>query len=94
MIKAHYRWAADLRNELVFEERDDLSARNLQAATLEHTDHHVEPGIWRNIFVAGAQKPHDGVDASAFVNTSTPDVLFNIGVGMTLDFLGVKFKLA
>lgn len=89
-----YRWAAELLNKLVFAEPDNMDARNLQAATLEQMGYQAEAGTWRNIFLTGAQELRQGVDASVSVNTSNPDVLFNMGVGMALDFLGVKFNPA
>jgi alkyl sulfatase BDS1-like metallo-beta-lactamase superfamily hydrolase len=52
----------------------------------------AEAGTWRNIFLLGAEELRNGVDRSASVNTVNPDVLFNMGVGMALDFLGVKFN--
>ncbi len=89
-----YRWAAELLNKLVFAEPENAEARALQAEVLEQMGYQAEAGTWRNIFLTGAQELREGVDPEVTVNTSNPDVLFNMGVGMALDFLGVKFNPA
>ncbi|WP_319825408.1 alkyl/aryl-sulfatase [Thalassovita sp.] len=86
-----YRWATEILNKLVFAEPDNAAARELQAATLEQMGYQAEAGTWRNLFLLGAQELREGVRPSE-VNTVNPDVLFNMGVGMALDFLGVKFN--
>ena len=87
-----YRWAAEIVDKLVFAEPDNSAAKELQADILEQMGYQAEAGTWRNIFLLGAQELRKGVDRSNAVNTSNPDVLFNMGVGMALDFLGVKFN--
>lgn len=87
-----YRWAAEIVDKLVFAEPDNNAAKELQADILEQMGYQAEAGTWRNIFLLGAQELRKGIDRSNAVNTSNPDVLFNMGVGMALDFLGVKFN--
>ncbi|MGX9353192.1 alkyl/aryl-sulfatase [Shimia sp. W99] len=89
-----YRWAAEIVDKLVFAEPDNNAAKELQADILEQMGYQAEAGTWRNIFLLGAQELRKGIDRSNAVNTSNPDVLFNMGVGMALDFLGVKFNPA
>lgn len=86
-----YRWGAEILNKLVFAEPQNAAALKLQADTLEQMGYQAEAGTWRNIFLLGAQELREGIRPST-VNTSNPDVLFNMGIGMALDFLGVKFN--
>lgn len=88
-----YRWAAEILNKLVFADPQNTAALKLQADTLEQMGYQAEAGTWRNIFLLGAQELREGIRPST-VNTSNPDVLFNMGVQMALDFLGVKFNAA
>ena len=86
-----YRWAAEILNKLVFAEPENKAATKLQADTLEQMGYQAEAGTWRNLFLLGAQELRKGVRQTE-LNTTNPDVLFNMGVGMALDFLGVKFN--
>jgi len=86
-----YRWAAEIVDKLVFAEPENEAAKALQADIFEQMGYQAEAGTWRNIFLLGAQELRQGICPSE-VDTSNPDVLFNMGVGMALDFLGVKFN--
>lgn len=86
-----YRWAAEIVDKVVFAEPDNEEAKALQANIFEQMGYQAEAGTWRNIFLLGAQELRSGI-APATVNTANPDVLFNMGIEMALDFLGVKFN--
>jgi alkyl sulfatase BDS1-like metallo-beta-lactamase superfamily hydrolase len=88
-----YRWAAEIVDKVVFAEPENETAKALQADVYEQMGYQAEAGTWRNIFLLGAQELRQGIRPSE-VNTANPDVLFNMGVGMALDFLGVKFNVA
>ncbi len=92
MDEGDYRWAVELLNKLVFAEPDNKAGRELQARALEQLGYQSEGGTWRNIFLLGAQELRQGVDRSQEINTANPDVIFNMGVPLMLDFLGVKFN--
>ncbi|MEZ5872786.1 MAG: alkyl sulfatase dimerization domain-containing protein [Nitratireductor sp.] len=86
-----YRWAAEILDKLVFADPSNQQAKSLLSDTLEQLGYQAEAGTWRNIYLLGAQELRSGITQSK-VNTSNPDVLFNMGIGMALDFLGVKFN--
>jgi alkyl sulfatase BDS1-like metallo-beta-lactamase superfamily hydrolase len=82
--KGDYRWVAQLVNYVVFAEPSNRAAKLLQADTLEQLGYQSESGIWRGIYLTGAQELRHGVnqklklltpDNDTF-KTITPDVVF------------------
>lgn len=84
-----YRWVAELVNHLVFAERDNEAARQLQADALEQLGYGAENATWRNFFLMGAAELREGIAGTPTV-TAPPDVIANLSVEQILDAMAIR----
>ena len=56
-----YRWAASLLDHLVFADADDAEARGLLASVYDQLGYQAESGVWRSVYLSGAQELRHGV---------------------------------
>lgn len=84
MTQGDYRWAAQLGNQLVFAEPDNVPGRNAQADALEQLGYQSENATWRNMYLTGAMELRNGVPQHAgssvsgdMVRAMTPDMFFD-----------------
>jgi alkyl sulfatase BDS1-like metallo-beta-lactamase superfamily hydrolase len=54
--KGDYRWVAEVLKHVVFANPNNYDARNLQADAFEQIAYQSESGIWRNLYLSGAQE--------------------------------------
>ena len=90
--RGEYRWTAQLVNHLVFADPDNAAARELQADALEQMGYQAESGPWRNFYLSGAQELRDGVVRAFAPDTSNPDVIGAMSIGMLLDYLAIRLN--
>ena len=79
-------------NHLVFADPDNVAARELQADALEQLGYQAESGPWRNFYLSGAKELRDGVVRVFAPDTSNPDVIGAMSVGMLLDYLAIRLN--
>ena len=84
MAKGDYRWAAQLGNQLLFAEPDNVPGRSAQAEALEQLGYQSENATWRNMYLTGAMELRNGVPQHAgssvsvdMVRAMTPDMFFD-----------------
>jgi alkyl sulfatase BDS1-like metallo-beta-lactamase superfamily hydrolase len=58
------RWAATLLDHLVFAEPDDAEARELLARCYDQLGYRAESGVWRAVYLSGAQELRHGVQSA------------------------------
>jgi alkyl sulfatase BDS1-like metallo-beta-lactamase superfamily hydrolase len=81
-----YRWAAEVLNQVLFDDETHGEARALQADTLEQLGFGSENGTWRNAYLAGAQELRQGrfgtpIKASGIIEALTVEqVLTSIAI--------------
>ena len=90
--KGEYRWVATALNHVVFADPDNQKAKNLLADTYEQLGYQAESGPWRNFYLSGAKELRHGVVVAATPNTSSPDIVQNLGLVTYLDYLGVRLN--
>jgi alkyl sulfatase BDS1-like metallo-beta-lactamase superfamily hydrolase len=56
-----YRWAATLLDHLVFADPEDGEARELLASAYDQLGYQAESGVWRAVYLSGAQELRHGV---------------------------------
>ncbi|HEX5064848.1 MAG TPA: alkyl sulfatase dimerization domain-containing protein [Myxococcota bacterium] len=56
-----YRWAATLLDHLVFADANDEEARDLLASAYEQLGYQAESGVWRAVYLSGANELRQGV---------------------------------
>jgi alkyl sulfatase BDS1-like metallo-beta-lactamase superfamily hydrolase len=90
--RGEYRWTAQLVNHLVFADPDNAAARELEAAAFEQMGYQAESGPWRNFYLTGAKELREGVVRAFAPDTSNPDVVGAMSIGMLLDFLAIRLN--
>ncbi len=62
--RAEYRWAATLADHLVFADPGDAEARELLARCYDQLGYQAESGVWRAVYLSGAQELRHGVQGA------------------------------
>jgi alkyl sulfatase BDS1-like metallo-beta-lactamase superfamily hydrolase len=88
---ADYRWAAQLLNHVVFADPDNADARAALAATYTQMAYQAESGVWRNVYLTGAQELTKGVFKGG-TNTVALDMIRATPTTMLLDFIAVRLN--
>lgn len=86
-----YRWAAMLLNHVVFAETEQTRARALLADVYTQLGYWAESGVWRNIYLTGAQELRHGVLAWPRQRLS-PALVEATPTPMLLDFAAVRLN--
>jgi alkyl sulfatase BDS1-like metallo-beta-lactamase superfamily hydrolase len=87
----HYRWVADVMDQVVFAEPSNQQARSLAADALEQLGYLSESSTWRNAYLLGARELRNGVRGGARrVPAIDPDVLRAMPIGAVFDYLGTR----
>jgi alkyl sulfatase BDS1-like metallo-beta-lactamase superfamily hydrolase len=77
--RAEYRWAATLLDHLVFAEPGDAEAKALLARTYEQLGYQAESGVWRSVYLTGANELRRGApDSGGLENRFAGDLLARI----------------
>ncbi|KAI9025568.1 hypothetical protein DFJ74DRAFT_631482 [Hyaloraphidium curvatum] len=92
-----YRWVASITNQVVFADPSDTEARHLCADAMEQLAYIAESGPWRNVYLQGAFELRNSVvrppgTAPRPGRTAPPHVLSAMGLGLVLDFAGVRLN--
>lgn len=61
LAKGDHRFAATLLDHLVFAQPEDAEARELLAATYDQLGYQAESGVWRSVYLSGANELRQGV---------------------------------
>lgn len=88
--RGEYRFVAEVLTHLVFAEPDNKAARSLQADALEQLGYQAESGVWRNLYLLGAQELRDGLRKLPPASTANPDTIAGLTLDMMFDFLAVR----
>ena len=90
--QGHYRWVAQVTNQIVFADPSNQAARNLEADALEQLGYQAESGPWRNFYLTGAQELRNGVVKGPTPNTASPDTVKAMSPEMFFDYLAVHIN--
>ena len=88
----NYRWAAEILNHLVFDDPDNMSARELLAKTYEQLGYQAESGPWRDNYLTGAQELREGTPDVGVEMSAMRDVFLQTPVSNFFDALSVRLK--
>jgi alkyl sulfatase BDS1-like metallo-beta-lactamase superfamily hydrolase len=84
-----YRWAAQLGNQLLFAEPDNVAGRTAQAEALEQLGYQSENATWRNMYLTGAMELRNGMPQHAGSSVSV-DMMRAMTPDMFFDFLAIR----
>ncbi len=76
--RGEYRWVATLLDHLVFAAPDDAEARALLARTYDQLGYQAESGVWRAVYLSGANELRHGVPESRLNPRSASGILERI----------------
>ncbi len=60
-----YRWAATLLDHLVFADESDGEAKSLLASAYDQLAYQAESGVWRSVYLSGANELRHGIGVQA-----------------------------
>jgi alkyl sulfatase BDS1-like metallo-beta-lactamase superfamily hydrolase len=88
--RGEYRWAATLLDHLVFAEPDDAEARTLLARSYDQLGYQAESGVWRAVYLSGANELRHGVSPGAIDLRSAAGILERIPLSLFFDAMATR----
>jgi alkyl sulfatase BDS1-like metallo-beta-lactamase superfamily hydrolase len=89
LAEGDLRWTATVTSHVVFADPANAEARELLATALEQLGHGAENGLWRNIYLRGAEELR-GPIAPPPPELASPQVLGALTIEQLFDSLGVR----
>ena len=90
----HYRWVAQVMDQVVFADPSNRDARSLAADAFEQLGYLAESATWRNAYLLGAQELRSGVRGGARsvpgVSPEVSQVLHAMPIASVFDYLGTR----
>ena len=87
----HYRWVAEVMDQVVFADPSNKEARSLAADAFEQLGYLAESASWRNAYLVGAQELRSGVRGGVrSVPAISPEMLHVMPVAQVFDYLGAR----
>jgi alkyl sulfatase BDS1-like metallo-beta-lactamase superfamily hydrolase len=87
-----YRWVAELLNHLIFAEPDNVQAKFLLAATYDQLGYQSESGVWRNVYLTGADELRHGTPQKGTDITGMYEVLKQTPLSRFFDSMAVRLN--
>ena len=85
-----YQWVAQITNVLVFDNPENVEARELCADALEQLGYQAESGTWRNAYLSGARELREGNLTKKIENSpGAVGIRENLTPDMLWDYLGI-----
>jgi len=87
----HYRWVAQIMDQVVFADPSNAEARSLAADAFEQLGYLAESATWRNAYLLGAQELRSGVRGGGqSVPGVNAEVLHAMPIAVVFDYLGTR----
>ncbi len=90
--KGDYRWVAEVAMQVVWADPANAEARALAADAFEQMGYQAESGVWRNVYLSGANELRNGLPRGAAVSSTSPDVVRAIPLDLFFDYLAVRLN--
>jgi len=88
--RGEYRWAATLGNHLVFADPDDAESRELLARTYDQLGYRAESGVWRSVYLTGAQELRHGAQGSELTTRLALGLLRHVPLSDFFDAMAAR----
>ncbi len=85
-----YRWAATLLDHLVFADAHDAEARELLARAYDQLGYQAESGVWRAVYLSGANELRHAVTPSALDARSASGILAAIPLDLFFSAMATR----
>jgi alkyl sulfatase BDS1-like metallo-beta-lactamase superfamily hydrolase len=87
-----YRWAATLLDHLVFADPDDAEARELLAGSYDQLGYQAESGVWRSVYLTGAQELRHGARPPAISAKSGAAILERVPLDLFFTSMATRLN--
>ena len=87
-----YRWAATLLDHLVFADDSDAEAKQLLASAYDQLGYQAESGVWRSVYLSGANELRHGVAEGAPTSTSAAAILGRIPLDLFFTAMATRLN--
>ncbi len=88
--QGHYRWVAEVMNQVVFADPDNRDARELAARAYEQLGYLAESATWRNAYLVAALELREGAPKIPSAPFVAPYVLEALSLDMVFDAVAVR----
>ena len=85
-----YRWAATLLDHLVFADPNDAEARELLARAYDQLGYQAESGVWRAVYLSGANELRHGISKQAIEPRSAAAILAQIPLDLFFSAMATR----
>jgi len=87
-----YRWAATLLDHLVFFDENDAEARELLASAYDQLGYQAESGVWRSVYLSGANELRHGVTRLAIDARTSAAILGRIPLDLFFTAMATRIN--
>jgi alkyl sulfatase BDS1-like metallo-beta-lactamase superfamily hydrolase len=87
-----YRWAATLLDHLVFADEGDAEAKELLASAYDQLGYQAESGVWRSVYLSGAQELRHGVKKLDLTGVSASAILARIPLDLFFTAMATRLN--
>jgi alkyl sulfatase BDS1-like metallo-beta-lactamase superfamily hydrolase len=91
-VTAEYRWIAQILNQVVFAEADNVEAKSLLAKTYDQLGYLSESGPWRDFYLTGAYELRHGEPEVGQTPASMKNVLLRTPVNKFFENMAVNLN--
>ncbi|MFO1272810.1 MAG: alkyl sulfatase dimerization domain-containing protein [Rubrivivax sp.] len=90
--KGDYRWVAEVVMQVVWADPSNTEARALAADAFEQLGYQAESGVWRNVYLSGANELRNGLPRGSATASTSADVVRAIPLDLFFDYLAVRLN--
>ncbi len=90
--KGDYRWVAEVVMQVVWADPANTEARALAADAFEQLGYQAESGVWRNVYLSGANELRNGLPRGSATASTSADVVRAIPLDLFFDYLAVRLN--
>ncbi len=87
-----YRWAATLLDHLVFADEGDAEAKELLASAYDQLGYQAESGVWRSVYLSGANELRHGVAKMEITAASAAAILGRIPLDLFFTAMATRLN--
>ena len=87
-----YRWVAEVVMQVVWADPSNTEARALAADAFEQLGYQAESGVWRNVYLSGANELRNGLPRGSATASTSADVVRAIPLDLFFDYLAVRLN--
>ena len=88
--RGEFRWVAQVVNQVIFAEPENIAARALAADAMEQLGYQAESATWRNAYLYAAQELRHGLAKLPQRALLSPDLISGLSTDVFFDFIAMR----